>query len=613
MISFISLHRYSLTMRIYAIFLIAIFVLAAGCMSPQAPQEPAPTVTTPPTTGTPATAEEMVAFVMKAFEYAKIHGKEAAITEFNNLSGRFVEGELYIFAYDLEGTTLALPFQPDIIGTSRWNVTDAYGTPFIQEIIGTAESGGGFVRYYYPDPAENFTVRPKISYIMMVDRDYVIGSGIYGADEDDPLIRVGGDLAVREEMKVFVEDAVAYAREHGRADALAEFNDPDGRFVSGERYIYAFDNKGSTLALPHQPQLIGTDLSGLQDPFGVNYTIVEIHLAEQGGGFLFYHYPNPAHNMTLEPKMSYVAPVDETWWLGSGIYLSDVPHPISVADLAAFVENASAYAIAIGKQTALAEFQQIDGQFSQGNLYIYAYDNNGTLIAHPYQLDLVGTDRTNWTDVRGLPFVRICEFIAMNGGGYVAYLYPAPEGGVIDEKALDTYQPKIGYVYPVDEHWWIGSGIYFSDMVTVGAGRPEVVSRMIGLVEDAAAYGREEGTSAAFAEISDTSGRFVDEEGHYIYAYDYNGTLLAHPHQPEKIGTSLIDRTDPFGMENIRVLCDTAKNGGGYIVFIWPNPERENRDELKIGYVLPVDEEWWVGSGVYLSEVTGEDSPSLLS
>ena len=43
---------------------------------------------------------------------------------------------------------------------------------------------------------------------------------------------------------------------------------------------------------------------------------------------------------------------------------------------------------------------------------------------------------------------------------------------------------------------------------------------------------------------------------------------------------------------------------GGYVVFIWPNPDHENREELKIGYVLPVDDAWWVGSGVYLGEVT---------
>lgn len=282
-------------------------------------------------------------------------------------------------------------------------------------------------------------------------------------------------------------------------------------------------------------------------------------------------------------------------------------------DLEAFVQSASAYAAGGGQNAALALFQDKDGNFSRGNLYVYAYDYKGTLLAHPYQSNLVGTDRTNWTDVRGLPFVRLSEYTALNGGGYIAYLYPAPHGGVIDEKALDTYQPKIGYVAPVDEHWWIGSGMYFSDMVQAGAGRPEVVSRMIALVEDAARYGQAQGTAAALAEISDKTGRFVDPEGHYVYAYDYDGTLLAHPYLSDQVGTSLIDRTDSFGMEQIRVLSETARNGGGYVVFIWPNPERENRDELKVGYVLPVDEHWWVGSGVYLREITGTDSPALFS
>ncbi|HDR73012.1 MAG TPA: hypothetical protein ENN85_03760 [Methanoculleus sp.] len=381
-----------------------------------------------------------------------------------------------------------------------------------------------------------------------------------------------------------------------------------GACVRNNLYIYAFDYQGTTLALPYQPQLIGTDLSGLQDPFGVNYTRIEIFLAEQGGGFIYYHYPNPARNMTVEPKMSFVAPVDETWWLGAGVDLHDVHQTITPDELAAFVQNASSYAAAVGEQAALAEFQKKDGQFSQGDVYIYAYDYNGTLQAHPYQADLVGTNRSNWTDVRGLPFVRVSEYTASNGGGFIAYLYPAPEGGVIDEKALDTYEPKIGYVYPVGETWWIGSGIYFSDLAPGGSAMPEVVSEMIELVEDAALLGREQGTVAAFAEISNRSGMFVDAEGHYIYAYDYNGTLLAHPYLPEKIGTTLIDRPDPFGMETIRALAETARSGGSYVVFVWPSPEEGNREELKIGYVLPVDDTWWVGSGVYLSEITGVDA-----
>ncbi len=92
-----------------------------------------------------------------------------------------------------------------------------------------------------------------------------------------------------------------------------------------------------------------------------------------------------------------------------------------------------------------------------------------------------------------------------------------------------------------------------------------------------------------------------------IYAYDYNRTLLAHPYLQAAVGSSLIERRDLYGMENIRALRDTARNGGGFVVFVWPNPDKGNREELKIGYVLPVDDTWWIGSGAYLSEITGSD------
>ncbi len=278
----------------------------------------------------------------------------------------------------------------------------------------------------------------------------------------------------------------------------------------------------------------------------------------------------------------------------------------TAAGIAAFVQDASAYAESVGQEAALAEFAKKDGQFSEGALYIYAYDDNGTLLAHPCSPDFVGTDQANGTDVRGLPVNRIGAYTASTGGGFMAYLYPAPEGGAFDAKAPDTYVPRIGYVAPAGETWWIGSGTYLADLEGDKASRP--VTAMIDLVERGAAYGREHGAEAAFAEIGNRSGMFVDADGHYIYAYAYNGTLLAHPYLPEKVGTNLIERKGPFGMEMIRGLCETAESGGGFIVFVWPNPDKDNREELKIGYVLPVDDTWWVGSGVYLSEITGTDA-----
>ncbi len=153
---------------------------------------------------------------------------------------------------------------------------------------------------------------------MKVDDNWIIGAGIYNPPENSSIAKVGTDPQIRERLKSFVGEAINYANENGKEAAIAEFNNQNGTFVRDSLYIHAFDYKGLTLALSYQPELIGTDLSGLQDPYGVNYTRVEIFLAQQGGVFLSYHYYNPARNMTLEPKMSYAQKVDNTWWLGAG-------------------------------------------------------------------------------------------------------------------------------------------------------------------------------------------------------------------------------------------------------------------------------------------------------
>jgi len=175
-------------MKRQAVFFAFIFVLAAilvvGCTDTSTPPQdrthmmPAATLTR-----LSGSSEKLVAFVEKACEYAHVHGKDAALSEFNNQSGRFVDGELYIFAYDTKGNTLALPFQHDLLGKNRLNTTDANGTAFIRELISTAQSGGGFVHYYYLDPADNYTVKPKLSYVLMVDQDWIIGAGIYETNE----------------------------------------------------------------------------------------------------------------------------------------------------------------------------------------------------------------------------------------------------------------------------------------------------------------------------------------------------------------------------------------------------------------------------------------------
>ncbi len=288
---------------------------------------------------------------------------------------------------------------------------------------------------------------------------------------------------------------------------------------------------------------------------------------------------------------------------GEGEYAAMV-----MTSLQLYMEDAVGYAMIAGQDEALAVFGDPEGEFTYGAKYVYAYDDDCILLAHPYEPQSVGLDRSGWTDSRGLPVIRLGRDVAAAGGGFITYLYLRPSEGGIDEAAYATYEPKLGYVLPAGEGWWIGSGIALADL-SPDEGYPGVVGDMISLVEDGAAYALSEGDEAALAEISDLGGRFVNANGHYLYAYQYDGTLIGHPYLPNLIGSNLYDREDGYGMRNIEALATTAKEGGGFVVFIWPNPDAGNREELKIGYVLPVNDEWWLGSGVYLSEVTGEYTP----
>jgi polar amino acid transport system substrate-binding protein len=151
-----------------------------------------------------------------------------------------------------------------------------------REILRTALSGGGFFQHFSLEPADT-PGKPKLSYVMKVGQDWVLGAGRDGANKEDPFVRVGGDPGVREDLRSFVEEAIAFARERGREAALAEFNDRNGRFVRGNRSIFAYDYQGTTLSLPFQPQLLGTSLSHLQDAFGVRTNWIQCLLAKQGG------------------------------------------------------------------------------------------------------------------------------------------------------------------------------------------------------------------------------------------------------------------------------------------------------------------------------------------
>jgi len=125
---------------------------------------------------------QLIDFVQEAITYAHNHPKEEVLAEFSNRNGSFFRGDLYIYAYDFNGTTLAHPLQSELIGKSRLEEPDAMGELFIKNLRDAALNGSGFVIFHYQNPANNSTIEKKLGYVEAVDDTWFLGSGIYGDD-----------------------------------------------------------------------------------------------------------------------------------------------------------------------------------------------------------------------------------------------------------------------------------------------------------------------------------------------------------------------------------------------------------------------------------------------
>jgi signal transduction histidine kinase len=73
--------------------------------------------------------------VKQAAAYVKYQGKEKALAEISTAKGMFDKGELYVFAYDLNGVMLAHPKNASLIGQNLIDVPDTEGKLFRKEIV----------------------------------------------------------------------------------------------------------------------------------------------------------------------------------------------------------------------------------------------------------------------------------------------------------------------------------------------------------------------------------------------------------------------------------------------------------------------------------------------
>ena len=124
----------------------------------------------------------------------------------------------------------------------------------------------------------------------------------------------------------------------------------------------------------------------------------------------------------------------------------------NVEDAKQWVERAVAFYKASGKRIALAEYTNPNGQFVLDEMYVYALNPRGTMLAHGVNENFVGEEFIDIKDYDGKIFIKeIVDIANKEGSGWVTYKWYNP----VTKEVL----PKNVYFKKVDD-LIICSGVY---------------------------------------------------------------------------------------------------------------------------------------------------------
>ncbi len=124
---------------------------------------------------TPAEAEILV---KKAIDFIKTKGRDTAFTEFNDHAGAFVNRDLYIVVYDMNGKCLAHGRDKEKVGEDMINLMDPDNKPIVRDRIEIARTAGkGWQEYKTINPATK-EMENKIAYNERYE-DIIVASGAF--------------------------------------------------------------------------------------------------------------------------------------------------------------------------------------------------------------------------------------------------------------------------------------------------------------------------------------------------------------------------------------------------------------------------------------------------
>ena len=234
----------------------------------------------------------------------------------------------YFFVQSNDAWSIATPVQPELIGTYRYNIQDAYGKYYVREMVNTIKyTGYGFVEYYYDNPVSGEYER-KLSFVKSIpSAGFWAGAGFFGDPEPYYYGREEALKVIIKEASIAMSEGLSgifseiYSDSLERVQFCRDFIEHIRFFDDQSGYFFIYDFNNICVAHATQKDLEGKDLTDWQDSRGqyVSRDAVAIASGPGSGYYVYYWYDSETGHE--EKKTSYIIKIPGIDYLiGTGFY-----------------------------------------------------------------------------------------------------------------------------------------------------------------------------------------------------------------------------------------------------------------------------------------------------
>lgn len=305
------------------------------------------------------------------------------------------------------------------------------------------------------------------------------------------------------------------------------------RWRKGDIFPFVFREDGIVLVYGDDTKLIWKDISGLKSIGGLSL-IKEMLSQKYNNGYMSFtwnHGYQYAYIQIVEKKgIKYI--------VGFGFY------PTSKAFLCRqIVEKAVSYFYMQGKDITFDLINDQNGPFISGDIYSFASDIKGNLLALGESNASFTLHLGNLVDSRGIPVVKeYIKVIRAKGKGWANYSWKGEHKRTYVQKVVDP-KTKKSYV--------IGAG-YF----------PTITLNVVkSLVNKAIRYLITNGTTRAFSEFNNQVGEFAKGPLR-VFVFDLEGKCLANGVNPLFAGQNLLAQVDQDGKPIVKEFIKLGQTKG---------------------------------------------------